>query len=160
MTASPSKPGRRTLVKGAAWSVPAIAVATQAHAQTSSPPVVFEPQPEGACKFPGNSFDDYSQAYRSALCFTNTASESATVTITSVVFDNEPMTVINVTPTNPFTVGPGEEVCVVVRFGGLGNSQQGSATVNYSYDFPTLPDGGSGGTFFAVYPPCQPLGLN
>jgi hypothetical protein len=53
-TSSTSRPARRTLVKGAAWSVPAIAVATQAHAQSASPGEITFIQ-TGACKSPGAS---------------------------------------------------------------------------------------------------------
>jgi hypothetical protein len=49
---------RRTVLKGAAWSVPAIMVATQlpAFAQTGTPDITIDFGRSTACKIPGNSW--------------------------------------------------------------------------------------------------------
>ncbi|GAA5161887.1 hypothetical protein [Ornithinimicrobium tianjinense] len=54
MTSSVTRPTRRTLVKGAAWSVPVVAVAGAAPAFAASQEVWFE-NLQSACKLPGAS---------------------------------------------------------------------------------------------------------
>lgn len=53
---------RRTVMKGAAWSVPVVMVATAAPAMASSPG--FVDFLGTACKYPGNSNKDYPKAYK------------------------------------------------------------------------------------------------
>ncbi len=55
VTPGPSGVSRRTVVKGAAWAVPAIAVASSVPAMAASPCVSFS-YAAGACKDPGNPF--------------------------------------------------------------------------------------------------------
>lgn len=74
------KPSRRTLVKGAAWSVPVVAVAGTTPAYAASPPVVVEPDySSSACKHPGNP-----KWYHFNFCFTNNSDEDVTVLLDSM----------------------------------------------------------------------------
>lgn len=82
---SPS-PSRRTLVKGAAWAVPAVAVASAApvYAQSPTPNECLDITPGGeACKDPGQTGNAF--GFRLQYCFTNTCETgSITVTVTRV----------------------------------------------------------------------------
>ncbi|WP_374929094.1 hypothetical protein [Kytococcus sedentarius] len=75
---------RRKLVQGAAWTAPAIAVATAAPALAASPgtPIVIDEEAEGSCKFPGESRGQ--KAYRIAVHFTNESQVTGTVTIDDI----------------------------------------------------------------------------
>ncbi len=81
------RPARRSVVKGAAWAVPAVVVASAAPAMAGSPPprpprprVVFS---GAACKLPGNSQDIF-KGYRFQLNVTNQASQPILIVIDSV----------------------------------------------------------------------------
>jgi hypothetical protein len=65
-----TKVSRRTIARGAAWSVPIAAVATSAPAFAAScvPQIVFSP---GSCKCPGNSHKDDVKAYYVGFCLSN-----------------------------------------------------------------------------------------
>lgn len=76
------RPSRRAVVKGAAWAVPVVAVASAAPAMALSGAVTFTQS--GACKSPGDSCKTFPKGYR----FTGTISStwSCTITITSATF--------------------------------------------------------------------------
>lgn len=81
---------RRGVVKGAAWTAPAIMVGTQAPALAASPTC-----PDDAvrlvsssnCKMPGDS--QGRQAYRITLEFANDCTAPAVITIVDVAMDNK-----------------------------------------------------------------------
>ncbi|WP_122260645.1 hypothetical protein [Ornithinimicrobium cerasi] len=92
-------PSRRTLVKGAAWSVPVIAIAAPAQALTCSP-LSCPPTVDftgAACKLPGASQDLF-KGYRFELEVTNTSNTDLVVVITSVTVAGvtEPSYAVNV----------------------------------------------------------------
>lgn len=73
------RPSRRSVVKGAAWAVPAVAVAAAAPSAAASPPpppVINFGQSE-FCKLPGSSTKDscYTNGYVAFLSFVNTSTQ-------------------------------------------------------------------------------------
>jgi hypothetical protein len=147
---------RRTVVKGAAWTVPAIAVAAAAPAIAATPLVTFAVGL--ACKHPGNP-----KHYHFNLDVTNNGSVTTTVTITSAVFDPSAASDPTVTITNlpdPFTIGAHDTVCIVVDSDLTQASSNGTLIV--SYDF--TDENGVTQHFVAALdvsslPPCQTLGI-
>jgi hypothetical protein len=152
-TSSTSRPARRTLVKGAAWSVPAIAVATQAHAQTGSPPIIVEPQGGAACKFPGASCSPYKQAYRFVFCFTNQSAENITVTFPLIELPQG----TNTTPIPGSVNVPAGAVnlCFYIIADEQGSSANGQGTLFYEYSVGGEDFAGSVGTGANELPPCD-----
>jgi len=78
-------PTRRTLVKGAAWTAPAIVVMSAAPAYAATRPPVAPPPDSFGCKYPGNS-DPWEKSYRVELCFLNSTDEQVSVTINSLTW--------------------------------------------------------------------------
>src|SRR6476661_11238847 len=79
--ADSAPPSRRSVVKGAAWAVPAVVVAGVAPTVAASGgPLSFT---GGACKLPGNSTDTF-QGYVFELTAVNTAGPLPTTSITVV----------------------------------------------------------------------------
>jgi hypothetical protein len=77
---------RRTVLAGAAWSVPVIAVATAAPAMAASPPVVIDFGQSTACKIPGNSMGFcYNKGYVLWARFVNETNTDYYVTVTGLV---------------------------------------------------------------------------
>lgn len=74
---------RRTLMKGAAWAVPAIALVSAAPAFAASGGGSLSLS-GGACKLPGNSNAAYKDGYVFKLSAENTTKAEITVTVTSV----------------------------------------------------------------------------
>lgn len=94
--ATSAPPSRRSVVKGAAWAVPAVVVAGAAPTVAASVgPLEFT---GGACKLPGNS-SDILKGYVFELIATNTAGPNPTTAIT--VVSN---VAINGTPVSGFSV--------------------------------------------------------
>jgi hypothetical protein len=120
---------RRAIVKGAAWTVPAIAVAAAAPAIAATPLVTFAIGL--ACKHPGNP-----KHYHFNLEVTNNGSVTTTVTITSAVFDpsaaSDPLVTISTLP-GPFTIGAHQTVCIVVDSDLTQASSNGTLIVSYDY---------------------------
>ena len=84
---SPAPINRRTVAKGIAWSVPAVAVAGAAPAfAASKPPIEIDFGKSTACKIPGSSFSAqcYDKGYVLWGVFTNNTTLAATVTITGI----------------------------------------------------------------------------
>ncbi|MCT1458287.1 hypothetical protein M3G03_01795 [Aestuariimicrobium sp. p3-SID1156] len=78
---------RRTLAKGAAWSVPVVAVAGAAPAYASSPtkPVIeVSVVPGSGYKQPGNKCKPIFKGYRVSFNLKNTGNTQATLTLTGV----------------------------------------------------------------------------
>ena len=78
MTKPKSGISRRTVVKGTAWAVPAVVVASAAPAMAAGTSQCLTAS-FGAlsCKQPGQGQNDY--GYRLQICFTNTCSVAATI---------------------------------------------------------------------------------
>ena len=101
-----SQYNRRTLVRGAAWTLPVVAVAAHApaFAASSSAPVVSGVGAYTACKQPGGPNGPNCQGYKMTLTFTVDGSDAWTVTFVSVKVDNVDFTA-RVDPQPPtFTV--------------------------------------------------------
>jgi hypothetical protein len=81
-------PSRRTLVKGAAWTAPAVVVATAAPAFAATRPPVAPPPDSFGCKYPGNS-TAWNKTYRVQICFLNSTSDAVSVTITGVTWEGD-----------------------------------------------------------------------
>ena len=101
---------RRTLVQGAAWTAPAIAVATATPALAASPtpetPIVIDREAEGSCKFPGDSRGQ--KAYRIAVHFSNESEVPGTVTIVDIVGpDGKELTWANDQNEDSYNIQPG-----------------------------------------------------
>ena len=85
--ARPSGTNRRTVVKGAAWAVPAVAVASAAPAMASSPCIPEITFGDDSCRCPGQSDSGFEFTYFLRFCATSDDcpnSEGETVTITGV----------------------------------------------------------------------------
>lgn len=102
MSTTSRGPSRRTLVKGAAWSVPVVAVAGAAPAHAASPGQVILTQ-VGACKSPGNSCRSFAKGY--IFTFNVTSTWSCPVTVTAASFDV-------LTGSTPGNLSLGEEVTI------------------------------------------------
>lgn len=158
---SGTKPTRRTLVKGAAWSVPVVAMAQPAMAVVCSPgnnspeckPVVTVSG--NACKHPGGGTDKY---YHFTFCFSNQTAETLTITLTTMVINAITADAFITAGDDMLELVPGENYCVDVDGGPYGDSANGSGQLNYTYQGTTL----SGSGFVPVtaddgFSPCQSL---
>lgn len=147
---------RRTLVQGAAWTAPAIAVATTtpalAASPTPEPPIVIDGEAKGSCKFPGESRGQ--KAYRIAVHFSNESEFTGTVTIVDIVGpDGKELTWANDQNPDSYVIQPGGGD--VVFFLLSGDSANISVQVTYS----VLVDGREYTLTETVtipeFPPCQ-----
>jgi len=150
---------RRTVTRGVAWSAPIAAVAYAAPAFAASPgPVVVTPCGT-ACKHPGSGQNV--KTYHFTFCFaTNVALVGGTVTLVSmtIVGGGGQTETKAVTPTT-VSVAPGSPTCIYVDAPDFADSQNGQATLNFSYDvLGDNPDAGvltgSVSTSFLDLPPC------
>lgn len=96
----PTPPSRRSLVKGAAWAVPAVVAAAAAPALAASPLCLTATFGGNSCKQPGNG-NNY--GYRLIICFSNRCNVSITITVTQVAANtgNAVVTPVNQTITIP-----------------------------------------------------------
>jgi len=78
-------PSRRTLVKGAAWTAPAVVIMSAAPAYAATRPPVAPPPDSFGCKYPGNS-TPWTKSYRCQICFLNSTDEQVSVTITGLTW--------------------------------------------------------------------------
>lgn len=86
---APNNISRRRVVAGAAWTVPAVMVASAAPAVASSlPPVYPDLKNASACKLPGSSWPDsygcWDQGYVLFVEFVNTFDYPVSVTVTGI----------------------------------------------------------------------------
>lgn len=72
---------RRTVVKGTAWAVPAVVVATAAPAMAASPCLTIDFGPN-SCKQPGQGQNF--KGYNLQFCFTNTCNVAVQITVTQL----------------------------------------------------------------------------
>ena len=122
------RPARRTVVKGAAWAVPAVMVAGPARAQGASVPCVGSACVDltgRACKHPGNP-----KWYHFEVCITNSSlTDPVTVDFDYMVVNSVTGTMIS--PAS--TVVPADTtVCITVDSGLFGDSANGFAQLYFS----------------------------
>ena len=146
MNADPSRPpsgvSRRSVAKGLAWSVPAVAVASAAPAFAASgaPPVLTF---QSACKYPGNSCSSRPKGYSLYFRIDNPTGKTIyiyTVTITSVT--GTPLTFAFSVPGLPVAVPAGGSVVAEFVASSGNSAQQGfsaDVTVTWGHN-PTPPD--------------------
>ena len=137
---------RRTVTKGIAWSVPAVALASAAPAFAASPIVTVDPA-YNACKLPGGSCS-IKKGYAMVLPICVTADDSVTFT-----FSNVTMTLGNGTPQSasiqPVTLNENGCHDVPIYISGEPNSQNVSISISGTYTWTTTeadgtPHSGSG----------------
>jgi hypothetical protein len=113
---------RRTVAKGAAWSVPAVLIAKSTPALAASPPIVIDFGDSTACKLPGNSWGSagYNKGYVLWGQFVNTLDTTVSFRVTDIVVGGIDQCLVGVTnpalptPCPPqtidcITLGPNEE---------------------------------------------------
>jgi hypothetical protein len=137
-----------------AWSAPIAAVAYAAPAFAASQPVTVTPC-GSACKHPG--IGQNKKTYHFTFCFsTNTALVGGVVNLNSMTIDGGGAT--ETKPVQPTTVNvaPGTPTCIYVDAVEFDDSQNGMATLAFSYttvEDPT-PINGSVSTSINDLPPC------
>ena len=102
---------RRTLVKGAAWAVPAVPIIVAAPAHAASPECIQITLGAGACKWPGAT-NYYS--YKLELCFENTCGGTYTVWISHLENNaGKPFAKCGEVgfETEPYVLGPHSKKC-------------------------------------------------
>ncbi|TQM63986.1 hypothetical protein [Humibacillus xanthopallidus] len=146
---TPTSPSRRSVVKGAAWAVPAVAVAAAAPTVAASQgPLTFT---GGACKLPGNANDIF-KGYVFELSAYNAPGPNpvtGVTVITNVRINNVPVTGYQVvvysgsTCTCGTCTPPGSTTCntfctpdgATQRIFVYTNSQQNSQNTSFSLDY-------------------------
>lgn len=90
---------RRTVAKGAAWSVPAVVMATSAPALASSPPIIIDFAESSACKLPGTSWKDrgYDKGYVLWAMFENTLDTQVSFRVLDIFVGGVDMCLVGVT---------------------------------------------------------------
>jgi hypothetical protein len=153
---------RRTVVKAAAWSIPVMAIGSNAPAFALSP--IFTLTGLG-CKLPGNSNDLY-KGYAFGVTLNNPTQQEIKVTITSltlnttnlgdVLFVQTSKTNASTCATiglNTFTLQPGQTLTDVVALTeNAANSANGTLTVSYTVD-PASAGGGNVSASVNAAPP-------
>lgn len=138
VTPGPSGVSRRTVVKGAAWAVPAIAVASSVPAMAASPGTITLTG-EG-CKLPGASWPTF-KGYVFGITATNTTNQVQTINILSVTLNGEDLgdaLIINLNPcsllgTNSFTIGANQTLNdLVLLTSNAAASNNGQTVVTYT----------------------------
>ena len=147
MSGSSIRPSRRALVKGAAWSVPVVAMTSKVSAadvvcspgNTSpecDPIIVIPPSGAGdACKFSGGSCDsgEFKKAYRFTFCFKNTTDRQIVVKINEISAAGRTNRPPKYRPS--VTVPAKTTICEHIFVLGNGNSQNGQACLTYSFEY-------------------------
>jgi hypothetical protein len=145
--ADPAPPSRRSVVKGAAWAVPAVVVAGAAPTVAASVPPVFPDLPSAsACKLPGNSISDnygcWNKGYVLFVDFVNTFNTPVSVKVTGLEVSGVPdmsliattLTSACSTPTTCINIGAKSQVQVAV-FGNSSTDSANNVNVNVKYTF-------------------------
>lgn len=106
------RPARRSVVKGAAWAVPAVMVASAAPALAASPSRCLTAKFSGdSCKCPGKGKNN--SEFILSVCFTNTCSTAITITVTRLVSNSG--VVLQPPIRETLIIPPGEERCTALR---------------------------------------------
>ena len=138
------KPSRRTLVKGAAWSVPVVAVAGAAPAMATSPPEIIDWDQSSACKIPGNARGYcYNKGYVLWGTFTNPTGNDLTVSITGVTVGGYPRCIVGLADmavscntsmgTTTFDIAAGETRQIAIYTNSSTDSASTEVTVAFDY---------------------------
>lgn len=150
MTSSVTRPTRRTLVKGAAWSVPVIAVAGAAPALAASgnPPTVTV---GGACKLPGNSCGNvFVKGYIFDVTITNATGKAIYIYPGITFTDDNPeidlffQAAVDASTGDviafPYLLEPGQSLIIVLNAGENGNSANQALNGTISVPWGHTPD--------------------
>ena len=163
---------RRTLVRGAAWSLPVIAVAVatplasasatgapDGGAGTGTPgtgsPAAVVPtyQPDTFCKHPGNP-----KYYHGTFAFENTTSAPITVVLGSMVVNGTSRSAkfsVGGRLTSSYTVPAKRKVALYVDAGLFDDSANGTATLSFAYVDAGITRNGSVTAPLGSLPPCS-----
>lgn len=152
------------MAKGAAWSVPAVAVAAAAPAYAKSG-IVTVSEAGPACKLPGNSCGNqgWSKGYLQPLQICNAGNTAVTVTIKTPAYltingTQEVFTPVPSSFTIPAPVAPQTRVCqtVTLNINLQDNSQNSSisGTIYWTFTAGTVTGEGSTEINTAATPPC------
>jgi hypothetical protein len=152
---------RRTVLAGAAWSVPVIAVASAAPAMAASPPVIvtfdgFACKHPGASGTPGDPSGSLFKNYHFDLTVENTTNTAVTVDIVSFTVNGVTAGTITSVPAEPIDVAPGGSTEFYVHVGPFADSANAEAVICYTY----TPEGGEVSEVFCTSsgplntPPC------
>ncbi len=124
---------RRTVMKGAAWSVPVIMVATSAPAIAQSRPIEPSFTPGTFCKHPGEP-----KWYHAVFCFKNSTLANITVTVDNLDINGvvrDARVSIGGALADDFVVNAGTTRCMYVDAGLYSNSANGSAILSFHYTY-------------------------
>lgn len=145
--ADPAPPSRRSVVKGAAWAVPAVVVAGAAPTVAASVPPVFPDLPlANACKLPGENIPDsygcWDKGYVLFVNFVNTFNTPVSVKVTGLSVSGVPdmkliattLTSACSTPTSCINI-PANGKTQVAVFGNAATSSASNVTVTVAYTF-------------------------
>ena len=112
MSRTPSRlPDRRTIAKGAAWTVPALTISSPALAASASEPkplVSIDPSRLQACEVANPAGDVFT--YKGTVCFNSNDAHTVTIVPSSAHVDGNLVTIVSVAP-NPLTIAPGGSGC-------------------------------------------------
>lgn len=168
MTSSVTRPTRRTLVKGAAWSVPVVAVAGTAPAFAASQEVWFE-NLQSACKLPGASCEKETGATKGyaialRLCSNVRSDVSIAFGDASVSLEGAPATGgWDVTP-DPLSINYDETLpvpqCNIVVIAIEGEPNSANVSISGTIPFSWTSSSGLSGSGTIVFsasatPPCE-----
>ena len=136
---APKRVTRRTIAKGAAWTVPAVVVAAPAASAASSPPEPIVPtfQEGSFCKHSsGGSGCDY----HTVICFKNTTSENITLTLGNMVRDGDSETrpgtfSVGGAEVTTYEVPAGQECCLYVDGGRFSDCTNVKVRQYFSYAY-------------------------
>jgi hypothetical protein len=109
----PTSPSRRSVVKGAAWAVPAVVVAGAAPAMAASQCLTASFSGL-SCKWPGGGQNNF--GYQLQICFTNNCDVEATITVKSIQGNAASSPVFDINPDRVVVVAPGATVCLPPPF--------------------------------------------
>ena len=137
---------RRTVAKGAAWSLPAVLIAKSTPALAASPPIIIDFGDSSACKIPGNSWGSagYNKGYVLWGQFVNTLDTTVSFRVTNIVVGGVDQCLVGVTdpalatPCPPqtidcITLAPGEEQIYGVFSNASSDSSSTDVAVTIEY---------------------------
>ena len=145
---------RRTVVAGAAWSVPAVVVASAAPAMAATPIVTVGSGV--ACKHPGAADEKH---YHFNLIVTNNGGTTTTVTITNIILDPTSGQNVQFDEPAPFDVAAHDSACMPVDSQITTNSSQGTLIVDYDYTTESGTESFTAAIDVGSLPPCKPQGI-
>jgi hypothetical protein len=103
---------RRSVARGAAWSVPIVAIAVAAPAYAASSPTATPTPAAGpSCKCPGSGGNNFN--FKAAIAFTTPGSDDWKISVTSWTFDGDNMATLPADTT--LTGGEGNVILMVNR---------------------------------------------